>query len=84
MDKFTAIIEHIKKVYLIYNRPFIVGFSGGKDSIYAIYLAQKQGYSVDNLICLLPSLPRPSPHAANIECIKVLANSMKKPLTIIK
>ncbi len=59
-------------------------FSGGKDSIYAIHLAEKQGYSVDNLICLLPSLPRPSPHAANIECIKVLANSMKKPLRIVE
>ena len=27
-----AIKEHIKTVYLTYNRPLIVGFSGGKDS----------------------------------------------------
>lgn len=58
-------------------------FSGGKDSIYAVYLAEKQGYKVDNLICLLPSLRWPSPHAANVECLKLLANSMKKHLTII-
>jgi uncharacterized protein (TIGR00290 family) len=58
-------------------------FSGGKDSIYAIYLAEKQGYKVDHLICLLPSLPWPSPHAANAQCLSVLAESMKKHLTII-
>lgn len=58
-------------------------FSGGKDSIYATYLAEKQGYTVDNLICLIPNLPWPSPHAANIQCLTLLADSMKKPLTII-
>ena len=30
--KFEEIKEHIKKVYLTYNRPFVVGYSGGKDS----------------------------------------------------
>jgi len=30
--KFNDIKEHIKKVYLTYNRPFVIGFSGGKDS----------------------------------------------------
>ena len=58
-------------------------FSGGKDSIYAIYVAEKEGYKVDNLICLLPSLPWPSPHAANVTCLKLLADSMKKNLTIV-
>ena len=58
-------------------------FSGGKDSIYAIYLAEKQGYKVDHLICLIPSLPWPSPHAANVQCLTMLADSMKKHLAII-
>jgi diphthine-ammonia ligase len=58
-------------------------FSGGKDSIYAIYLAEKQGYKVDHLICLIPSLPWPSPHAANVQCLTLLADSMKKQLTIL-
>jgi diphthine-ammonia ligase len=58
-------------------------FSGGKDSIYAIYLAEKQGYKVDHLICLIPSLPWPSPHATNVQCLTVLADSMKKHLVII-
>jgi len=31
-DKIREIKEHIKKVYLTYSRPFVVGFSGGKDS----------------------------------------------------
>jgi uncharacterized protein (TIGR00290 family) len=58
-------------------------FSGGKDSLYALHLAQKQGFIVDNLITLLPSLPWPSPHAENIEALKLLADSMGKHLTII-
>lgn len=32
LEKFEEIKEHIKKVYLTYNRPFVVGYSGGKDS----------------------------------------------------
>ncbi len=31
-NKLEEIKEHIKKVYLAYNRPLIIGFSGGKDS----------------------------------------------------
>lgn len=37
-DKFSKIIDHIKKVYLAYNRPLIVGFSGGKDSTLTLQL----------------------------------------------
>jgi diphthine-ammonia ligase len=58
-------------------------FSGGKDSLYATYLVEKQGVVIDDLITLLPTLPRPSPHAENIEALKVLADSMHKNLTII-
>jgi diphthine-ammonia ligase len=58
-------------------------FSGGKDSLYAVYLVEKQGVTVDHLISLLPTLPWPSPHAENIEALKVLAESMGKHLTIV-
>jgi diphthine-ammonia ligase len=58
-------------------------FSGGKDSLYALYLAEKKGVTVDNLITLLPTLPWPSPHAENVEALKILAESMGKRLTIV-
>ncbi|WP_084154303.1 DNA phosphorothioation system sulfurtransferase DndC [Citrifermentans bremense] len=38
MDKITEIKEHIKRVYLAYNRPFVVGYSGGKDSTVVLQL----------------------------------------------
>lgn len=58
-------------------------FSGGKDSLYALYLAEKQGINVDHLITLLPTLPWPSPHGENVEALKLLAESMDKHLTIV-
>jgi len=59
-------------------------FSGGKDSIYAVYLAIQQGVKIEHLISLVPNLPMPSPHAENIESLKILAGSMKKKLTIVE
>lgn len=38
MDKTVEIREHIKKVYLSYNRPLVVGYSGGKDSTVVMQL----------------------------------------------
>ena len=58
-------------------------FSGGKDSLYAIYLAEKEGVKVEHLICLIPSFSVPSPHAENVEAIKFIARSMRRKLTII-
>ncbi|MFQ6095772.1 MAG: hypothetical protein ACE5NN_06480 [Candidatus Bathyarchaeia archaeon] len=58
-------------------------FSGGKDSLYAIYLAEKEGVKVEHLICLIPSFPTPSPHAENLEAIKFIAESMRRKLMII-
>ena len=58
-------------------------FSGGKDSLYALHLAEKQGVTVNHLLTLLPTLPWPSPHAKNIESLKILAESMNKQLTIV-
>jgi uncharacterized protein (TIGR00290 family) len=57
-------------------------FSGGKDSLYAIYLAEKQGVKVEHLICLFHSFPF-SPHVENIDALKILAESMKRSFTII-
>ena len=58
-------------------------FSGGKDSLYATYLVEKKGVAVDHLITLLPTLEGPSPHAENIEALKILAESMGKNFTIV-
>jgi uncharacterized protein (TIGR00290 family) len=58
-------------------------FSGGKDSLYALHLVEKQGVTVDNLLTLIPNLPWPSPHAENLEALKILAESMGKKLTIV-
>ena len=58
-------------------------FSGGKDSLYAIYLAEKEGVKVEHLICLIPSFPVPSPHAENLEAIRFIADSMRRKLMII-
>jgi diphthine-ammonia ligase len=58
-------------------------FSGGKDSLYAVHLVEKQGVNVDHLLTLLPILPWPSPHAENIEALKILARSMRKHMTIV-
>jgi len=54
-------------------------FSGGKDSLYAIYLAEMQGAKVEHLICLIPSFRDfPSPHAENIKALETIAKAMKK------
>lgn len=58
-------------------------FSGGKDSLYATYLLEKQGIAVNYLVTLLPTLPWPSPHAKNIQALKPLAKSTGKHLIIV-
>ena len=58
-------------------------FSGGKDSLYSVLLAERQGVKVPHLLTLLPSLPWPSPHSENIEALKKLAKSMKKSHSIV-
>jgi diphthine-ammonia ligase len=58
-------------------------FSGGKDSLYALHLVEKRGVTVDHLLSLIPNLPWPSPHAENMEALKILAESMGKQLTIV-
>jgi len=58
-------------------------FSGGKDSLYSLYLAEKQGVTVDHLITLITTLPIPSPHVENIEVLEKIVKSMGKRLTIV-
>jgi len=58
-------------------------FSGGKDSLYAVHLVEKQGVTVDHLVSLIPSLPCPSPHAENMEALKILARSMGRNHIIV-
>jgi diphthine-ammonia ligase len=59
-------------------------FSGGKDSLYAIYITIQQGVNVEHLISLVPNLHIPSPHAENVGALKILAESMGKKLTIME
>lgn len=55
-------------------------FSGGKDSAYAIYLAQKQGHDV---VCLLSAIPKSDEshllHHPNIQWTKLQSESMNIP-----
>jgi diphthine-ammonia ligase len=57
-------------------------FSGGKESLYAMQIVQKQGVEVEHLIYEIPTFS--SPHALNIEALKTLAESMRKSFTIVK
>ncbi|MFA4640811.1 diphthine--ammonia ligase [Pyrococcus kukulkanii] len=54
-------------------------FSGGKDGLYAIYLAQKLGYDVIYLLALKTSIGL-SPHYENLHSLRRLANSMGKAM----
>ncbi len=58
-------------------------FSGGKDSLYALYLIEKQGVIVENLVTVLTTLPWPSPHVENLAALKIIAESMRKELKIV-
>ncbi len=60
-------------------------FSGGKDSVYSAYLAQKQGYEI---VCLITILSKNKEsymfHTPSIEKTKYQAKSMNIPLLIHK
>ena len=58
-------------------------FSGGKESLYAMHVAEKQGFNVKYLISFFTSLPVASPHAENIGALRLIAQSMKKELITI-
>lgn len=56
-------------------------FSGGKESVHAISLVQKQGVDVKYLIYEIPSFP--SPHAKNLKALKILAKTLNKNFKIV-
>jgi uncharacterized protein (TIGR00290 family) len=58
-------------------------FSGGKESLHAIYKAEEQGYDVRYLIHLLPSLRMPFTHSKNIDVVKHLASIVNKELILV-
>jgi uncharacterized protein (TIGR00290 family) len=60
---------------------YVAFFSGGKDGIYATYLAQKQKINVKHLLVLKTSIGI-SPHYENIEALEKIAKNMKKELII--
>ncbi|MEM1545919.1 MAG: diphthine--ammonia ligase [Candidatus Methanomethylicia archaeon] len=55
-------------------------FSGGKESIYALFKALKMGLDVKYLIYCNYDFPRVSPHALNIEVVRVEAKLIGLPL----
>ncbi len=56
-------------------------FSGGKESIHAISIAESQGVEVEYLLHQIPTFL--SPHAHNIEALQTLAKSMNKHFAIV-
>ena len=59
----------------------IAFFSGGKDGLYATYLAEKQGIKVPYLLALKTTIGL-SPHFENLNALKLLAEDMGKELLI--
>ncbi len=56
-------------------------FSGGKDGLYATYLAENQGIDVPYLLLFKTTIGL-SPHYENIDSLKKIARSMKKELFV--
>ncbi len=56
-------------------------FSGGKDGLYATYLAEKQGVEIPYLLALKTTIGI-SPHYENLSELKKLADAMSKELLI--
>jgi len=54
-------------------------FSGGKDGLYAVYLAEKEGIEVPYLLALKTTIGL-SPHWENLKALRTLAEAMGKEL----
>lgn len=60
-------------------------FSGGKDSVYALYLAQSQGHDIEVLIAIDSENPESYMfHVPNIHLVKLQAEAMGIPLIFKK
>ncbi|HYS71688.1 MAG TPA: TIGR00289 family protein, partial [Thermoplasmata archaeon] len=56
-------------------------FSGGKDSTYAIYVAQQRGWEVTHLISIHPADPASMLyHVPNLHLTPLLAEALRIPL----
>jgi uncharacterized protein (TIGR00290 family) len=56
-------------------------FSGGKESVHAISAVRNQGVEVTHLLHEIPTFS--SPHAHNVEALKLLAKSMNKDFAVV-
>lgn len=59
------------------------GLFSGKDSLYAIYLAERYGVVVTDLISLIPTFDKPAGHIENLPILQKIARNMNKELTVI-
>ncbi|WP_394325316.1 ATP pyrophosphatase [Thermococcus sp. JCM 11816] len=55
-------------------------FSGGKDGLYALHLAEKKGIVVPYLLTLKTTIDLSPPHWENLEALKTLATAMGKEM----
>src|SRR3989337_4143984 len=56
-------------------------YSGGKDSTYAVYVAQQRGWEVSHLVSILPADPASMLyHVPNLHVVPLLAEAMGIPL----
>ena len=52
-------------------------FSGGKDSVYTIYIAQQYGWDITHLVSILPKIPDSwMYHSVNIHLTKLLSEAL--------
>ncbi len=78
-------INYPINVYLFKDIPIIMKvaalFSGGKDSVYAIYIAQQWGWKVTNLITLEPEKKDSWMfHSINIQITELIAEAINIPI----
>lgn len=59
------------------------GLFSGKDSLYAMYLAERYGVVITDLISLITTFDKPAGHIENISILQKIAADMNKKLTII-
>lgn len=57
-------------------------FSGGKDSTYALFLAQQMGWSVESLVTIIPESDSMMFHFPNIELTRIHSEALDIPLVI--
>ncbi len=59
-------------------------FSGGKESVFAVYKCLKEGVEVDYLIMNFFEFPRPSPHTENASMVRAIAELLGIPLVEVR